>query len=160
MTSDPPALLGDRPATPDCYACGNEARFTELPPRERIAFDPHWRLAHAVGTALPGWLVLLPRRHVSAVHDLTDAEAGTLGGWQVRAARALREVTGCAKTYVAQFAEAEGFTHVHVHLVPRSATLDAARRGPRVFAYLRHPEAEHVSADDADALAHALRAHL
>lgn len=112
-----------------CYACGKEARFDELPPRERIAFDQYWRVAHSFNTAVPGWLVLLPRRHVTAVHDLTDAEAGALGVWQVGLSRALRGVTGCLKTYVVQFAESEGFAHVHFHIVPRMADLPAAHRG-------------------------------
>ncbi|MEV1024200.1 HIT family protein [Streptomyces sp. NPDC050264] len=144
----------------DCYACAAEARFDTLPPRERIAFDAHWRAAHAFGTALPGWLVLLPRRHVTAVHDLTDAEAATFGTWQVRLSRAPREVTGCVRTYVVQFAEAEGFAHVHFHIVPRAGGLAPAHRGPGVFELLRRPEPEQVTAARADHLAHALRTRL
>ncbi|WP_406835599.1 HIT family protein [Streptomyces sp. AHU1] len=60
--------------TPGCYACGKEAEFDDLPPRECVVHDQHWRVAHAVDTAVPGRLVLLPRRHVAAVHTLTDAE--------------------------------------------------------------------------------------
>ncbi|MEU5059329.1 MULTISPECIES: HIT family protein [unclassified Streptomyces] len=145
---------------PDCYACGEEARFAGLPPRERIAFDEHWRVVHAIGTTLPGWLVLLPRRHVTAVHDLTDAEAGTLGAWQVGLSRALRRVTGCEKTYVAQFTEAEGFSHVHFHVVPRPPDLPRERRGPGVFAMLGRPEGEWVTDGEADRMARALRACL
>ncbi|MFE2474877.1 HIT domain-containing protein [Streptomyces sp. NPDC059389] len=146
--------------TPECYACGKEARIDELPPRECVAHDEHWRVAHAFNTALPGWLVLLPRRHVAAVHDLTDAEAAALGTWQVSLSRALRSVTGCAKTYVVQFAEAEGFAHVHFHIVPRMADLQPEHRGPRVFELLRRPEREHIPADRADQLAGAIRAQL
>ncbi|MFF9685195.1 HIT family protein [Streptomyces sp. NPDC014623] len=134
-----------------------EARFDVLPPRERIASDRHWRVAHATGTSLPGWLVLLPRRHVTAVHDLTDAEAA-LGALQVRLSRALRTVTGCAKTYTAQFAEAEGFAHVHFHVVPRPEDLPPRLHGPGVFGLLRAPEPERLTADRADHMAHALMA--
>lgn len=145
---------------PDCYACAKEARFDELPPRECVVFDQHWRVAHVFDTALPGWLVLLPRRHVTAVHELTDAEAAALGTWQVKLSRALREVTGCVKTYVVQFAETEGFAHVHFHIVPRMANLPEAQRGPGVFELLGGPEHERVTADQADHVAHALRAQL
>ncbi|MPY61087.1 HIT family protein [Streptomyces spongiae] len=145
---------------PDCYACSKETQFDELPPRECVAFDRHWRVAHALNTAVPGWLVLLPRRHVTAVHDLTDAEVATLGAWQVGLSRALRSVTGCVKTYVVQFAEAEGFAHVHFHIVPRMADLAAEHRGPGVFELLRRPEQEQVTAAQADQLARALRARL
>lgn len=146
--------------TSDCYTCGMEAEFDSLPPRERIAFDRHWRVAHATGTSLPGWLVLLPRRHVTAVHDLTDAEAAVLGTWQVRISRALRAVTGCDKTYVVQFAEAEGFSHVHFHIVPRDGDLAPNCRGPGVFGLLRAPEGQQVTAGRADGIARALRAEL
>lgn len=143
-----------------CYACTQEARFDELPPRERIGADPHWRAAHAIGTALPGWLVLLPRRHVTSVAELTDAEAASLGSWQVRLARALTEVTGCAKTYVVQFAEAEGYAHVHFHVVPRAADLAPELRGPRVFGLLGRPVEECVDAEAMDLLATALTSAL
>ncbi|TLS44176.1 HIT family protein [Streptomyces montanus] len=143
--------------TPDCYACGQEERFDDLPPSERIAVDQHWRVAHAFDTALPGWLVLLPRRHVTAIHELTDAEAGTLGLWQVRLSRALRDVTGCVKTYVAQFAEAEGFAHAHFHIVPRMSDLPQELRGPRVFGLLRRPEQQWVAPDVTDGIVRSLR---
>ncbi|MER5201185.1 HIT family protein [Streptomyces sp. NPDC002755] len=146
--------------TPDCYTCGKEAEFDDLPPRERVAHDQHWRVAHAFGTAVPGWLVLLPRRHVAAVHDLTLAEASALGGWQVKLSRALRSVTGCAKTYVVQFAEAEGFAHVHFHIVPRMADLRPEHRGPGIFELLTRPEQERVTTEQADRISHSLRARL
>lgn len=120
----------------DCFSCTQNALLATLPVRERIAVDEHWRVAHCVDTALPGWLVLVPRRHVTSIAELTDAEAATLGSWQVRLSRALREVTGCVKTYVVQFAEAEGFAHVHFHVIPRMADLPAEHRGPRVFGLL------------------------
>ncbi|MEU2677569.1 HIT family protein [Streptomyces sp. NPDC007107] len=145
---------------PDCYVCGREAEFGALPPRECVAFDAHWRVAHAFDTALPGWLVLLPRRHVTAVHDLTDAEAASLGSWQVGLSRALRSVTGCVKTYVVQFAEAEGFAHAHFHIVPRMADLPPERRGAGIFGLLGRPEPERVTADRADQLARSLRDRL
>jgi diadenosine tetraphosphate (Ap4A) HIT family hydrolase len=129
----------------DCYSCGREAGLAGLPPRERIAVDEHWRVAHAIRTAHPGWLVLMPRRHVTTVAGLTDAEAASLGSWQARLSRALAAATGCEKTYVAQFAEQEGFEHVHFHIVPRSADHPSELRGPRVFGLLG---AEHPVGDE------------
>ncbi|GGN09331.1 diadenosine tetraphosphate (Ap4A) HIT family hydrolase [Actinoplanes campanulatus] len=120
----------------DCHACRNNEGFDRLPPRERVAADRFWRVAHDFNSSLPGWLVLVPRRHVTSIAELTDDEASTLGLWQVRLSRALRAVTGCVKTYVVQFAEKEGFAHVHFHIVPRMPDLPAERRGPGVFRYL------------------------
>lgn len=144
--------------TVDCYPCRNNGRFDQLPPRELVAADAHWRAAHAVGTTLPGWLVLLPRRHVTTIADLTDGEAATLGTWQVRLSRALHAVTGCVKTYVVQFAEQQGFHHVHFHLVPRAADLPDDRRGPAVFGYLGAGDDLRLSDAAMDDVALALRA--
>lgn len=144
----------------DCLVCANNERIDALPPRERIAVDPYWRVAHAFGTGLPGWLVLLPRRHVTAIAELTSAEAATLGTWQVRLSQALHAVTRCAKTYVAQFAEAEGFGHVHFHIIARSADLPAQLRGPRVFGLLGRPDDEDLGTGQRDCLALRIREHL
>ncbi|MDQ1022997.1 diadenosine tetraphosphate (Ap4A) HIT family hydrolase [Streptomyces umbrinus] len=145
---------------PSCYTCGQEERFDDLPLRERITADQHWRVAHAFDTALPGWLVLVPRRHVTAIHELTDTEGETLGMWQVRLSRALHDVTGCVKTYVAQFAEVEGFAHVHFHIIPRMSDLPQKLRGPSVFELLRQPEHRRVSGGVTDEIVQSLRAHL
>jgi diadenosine tetraphosphate (Ap4A) HIT family hydrolase len=123
----------------DCYSCARDAGLDRLPPWERIAADDLWRAAHAFNSALPGWLVLLPRRHVTSVAELTDAEASSLGTWQVRLSRALHHVLGCEKTYIAQFGEAEGFAHVHFHIVPRPAGLASDERGPGIFARMLGP---------------------
>jgi diadenosine tetraphosphate (Ap4A) HIT family hydrolase len=141
-----------------CYTCEQEARFPDLPPRERIAADPLWRVAHAFGVGLPGWLVLVPRRHVVSVADLTDEEAASLGAWQVRLSRALVAVTGCAKTYVVQFAEAPGYQHVHFHIVPRPPDLAEELRGPRVFGLMGG--GQQVGPERMDELAKALADHL
>jgi diadenosine tetraphosphate (Ap4A) HIT family hydrolase len=121
----------------ECYTCRQESLFAGLPPRERVVADAWWRVAHCIDTSLPGWLVLVPRRHVTAIAELTDDEAAVLGTWQVRLSRALHVVTGCAKTYVVQFAEAPGFQHVHFHVVPRMPDLHKEFRGPGVFGLMR-----------------------
>ena len=145
----------------DCYACQNNGQFDQLPPRERIAADRHWRVAHDFNSTLPGWLILVPRRHVTSIAALTDAEAAVLGTWQVRLSRALAEVTGCVKTYIMQFAEKEGFAHVHFHVVPRMSDLPMDRRGPDVFQYLTpHSTDDQLAEEQRDELALTIRAAL
>ncbi len=144
----------------DCHVCRNNDRFDELPPRERIAADPHWRVAHAFNSTLPGWLVLVPRRHVTTIAELTDDEAAALGTWQVRLSRALHEVTGCVKTYVVQFAEQEGFGHVHFHVVPRMPGIPDDRRGPAVFGYLTRTPGQEIGEQHRDEVAAALQTRL
>jgi diadenosine tetraphosphate (Ap4A) HIT family hydrolase len=134
----------------DCYTCLQEAAGSDAPPWERIAHDEQWRVAHALNSALPGWLVLIPRRHVISVAELTDAEAASLGSWQVRLSRALVAVVGCQKSYIAQFAEAAGFAHVHFHIVPRPPDLPPELRGPRIFGLLGGDHRPHVGVEELD----------
>jgi len=136
----------------ECLSCALEAR-ADLPPRERLHVGPRWRAAHAFGTSLPGWLVVLPRRHVTALDQLTAEEAADLGPLLCALTAALREVLGCSKTYVALFAEAEGFAHVHFHLMPRQPDLDPGLRGPRIFGLLGGDPASHVPAEVMDEVA-------
>lgn len=131
-------------AEQECLSCTNNARV-DLPARERIYAGPRWRVAHAFDTSLPGWLVLLPRRHVVALDELAADEAAELGPLLRAASSALREVLGCQKTYVALFAEAEGFQHIHFHVIPRQPGLAADLRGPRVFALLGGDPASHIT---------------
>ncbi|HTX27736.1 MAG TPA: HIT family protein [Streptosporangiaceae bacterium] len=144
----------------ECYTCAREAEGDRAPLRERIASDDLWRVGHAFNSALPGWLVLVPRRHVTAIAGLTDAEARSLGTWQVRVSRALHQVLGCQKTYAAQFAEAEGFSHVHFHIVPRPPDLPSELRGPRVFRLLGAEDRPPVSEEQINELAVELAARL
>ncbi|MGH3304985.1 MAG: HIT family protein, partial [Streptosporangiaceae bacterium] len=132
----------------DCYSCIQEAAGGNSPPWGRIAADEYWRVAHAFNSAVPGWLVLVPRRHVTALAELTDAEAAALGSWQVRLSRVLARVLGCQKTYVAQFAEADGFAHVHFHVVPRPPDLARDLRGPRIFQLLGVADGAQVGEDE------------
>jgi diadenosine tetraphosphate (Ap4A) HIT family hydrolase len=139
-------------ADAECISCINNA-LADLPPRERLHLGPRWRVAHASGTSLPGWLVVLPRRHVTALDQLTADEAAELGPLLRALTTALREVLGCSKTYVALFAEAEGFAHVHFHLIPRQPDLDPLLRGPRIFSLLGSDPVRHVPASMMDQVA-------
>jgi diadenosine tetraphosphate (Ap4A) HIT family hydrolase len=140
-----------------CLSCFDSAR-SDLAPRDRVYLSRRWRVAHAFGTQLPGWLVVLPRRHVTVLDELTLAEKAELGPLLGAVTAALREVVHCSKTYVALFAEAEGFEHIHFHVVPRMADLDPAFRGPFVFALLGGETATQVPEQVRDQIASQLTA--
>ena len=140
------------PGDQECMSCARNAR-ADLPARERIYVGPRWRVAHAFGTSLPGWLVLVPRRHTVALDDLTVDEAADLGPLLKAVSSALRDVVRCRKTYVALFAEAEGFQHVHFHIIPRQPGLEADLRGPRVFGLMGGDPASYVPEDVMDEMA-------
>ena len=76
--------------------------------REAVVETGHWRVAHAFDSSLAGWLVLLPTRHVTSFAELEPGRGRGLGGLVRRLSLALESVTGCVKTYLMQFSEAEG----------------------------------------------------
>ena len=118
----------------------------------------HWRVAHAFDTSLAGWLVLLPTRHVTSFATVAPEAAEELGGLVRRLSVALEAVTGCVKTYLMQFSEAEGFSHLHLHLVPRMADQPENARGPGVFTYLGVDQTARIPERTRDELALAIRA--
>jgi len=143
-----------------CLTCELIARRDagDAPLWDSIHRSDYWDVVHSYNTSLPGWLVLVARRHVAAIDELTDEEAAELGVLLRRVSAALRVVTGCLKTYVVQFAEQAEHPHVHFHVIPRLAGQPDDRRGPRVFAYLGVPEAERVGEEAMNAIAARVRA--
>jgi len=141
----------------DCYSCRWELDLPAAPEAEKVYVGSYWRVVHATRCPVPGWLIVLPRRHTTSIAEHTGAEAAELGQLLVATSAAIQAHTGCAKTYVAQFAEAAGFSHTHFHVIPRSAELAADRIGPAVFSYLQSPDADHLPPGRRNELALALR---
>jgi diadenosine tetraphosphate (Ap4A) HIT family hydrolase len=148
--------------TAPCLTCQLVARRDagQAPLWDSILRTPSWDLVHSYNTSLPGWLVLVARRHIAAVHEMTEEEATELGLLLHRASAALREVVGCVKTYVIQFAEAEGHAHVHFHVIPRMADQPEERRSVGIFGYLGVPEAERLDGAAMDEIALKVRSFL
>lgn len=145
-----------------CLTCQLLARRDagEAPPWDSIVRTDYWDVVHGYNTSLPGWLVLVTRRHITAIDELTDEEAAELGVLLRRTSAALRDITGCVKTYVMQFAEAEGHSHVHFHIVPRMADQPDDRRSTKIFGYLGVPEEERVAEERMNEIAWRTRAIL
>jgi len=128
------------------------------------AWDPilrtdHWDLAHAFDSSHLGWLIMITRAHRASLADLTDAEAEEFGPLTRAVSAASRDVTGCTKTCLAQFAEHPDHQHVHVHVVARTDELDPNHRGPFVFAELAASDERRVAESALAELAERLVAH-
>jgi diadenosine tetraphosphate (Ap4A) HIT family hydrolase len=136
-----------------CYSCSVESEDA-LPPWQRVVVTDHWRVVHAFDSSLPGWLVVMPREHRESLAELDPPSAAELGPLLADLTRALETTTGCVKAYVMLFAEAEGYAHLHFHVVPRLADQPESERGPRVFTRLGVPEADLVPEAERDRLAH------
>jgi diadenosine tetraphosphate (Ap4A) HIT family hydrolase len=122
----------------ECETCARLARRDagDAPAWEAIFRTPSWDVVHAYNSALPGWLVLVTRRHITTLAEMSDAEASELGPLTRSVSAALHDVVRCTKTYIAQFAEDPLHPHVHVHVIPRNAVQPKDQRGPRVFSLL------------------------
>lgn len=120
----------------------------DAPLWDNIHRTAHWDVVHSYNTSLPGWLVLVARRHMAALDEMSEAEASELGLLIRRTSLALKSTVACAKVYVMQFAESPEHPHVHFHIVPRMADQPGDRRGPGVFAYLGVAETERVPAEE------------
>lgn len=145
-----------------CKTCELIARRDAgtAPGWDRILRTALWDVAHCYETSIPGWLVLVARRHIQSLDELTEAEAIEMGRLMRNISTALKEVTGCLKTYVLQFAESPQHPHVHFHIIPRMPDLPVEQRSLRVFTCLGVPEDQRVSAAVMDALALKLRERL
>lgn len=88
--------------------------------------------------------MLVLRRHAATLAEMTANEANELGPLVRRVSRALVSVTGCAKTYVAQFAEDPQHPHVHFHVIPVPVDNPTVMRSYRIFARLGVPADQQV----------------
>ncbi|MGC0274467.1 HIT family protein [Pseudactinotalea sp. Z1739] len=129
-----------------CLFCA--ADVEEAPPRERAVRTGRWRLV-VHRSALPGWFLLMPRRHIESVHELAPAEAADLGPLIQRASALHVQYFGAVKTYVMQFAE--GVSHVHFSLVPRRIDFPEDRVGPASLGF--NSKDEPLSDDQRDEIA-------
>lgn len=122
----------------ECVTCELVRRRDEgaAPLWDRIRRTPNWDIAHAFGSAIEGWIVLVVRRHITAVAEMTDDEAAELGPLIKEVSRAVQQMVDRDKTYVVQFAEHRDHPHVHVHVIPRARDLPHEHQGPRIFSLL------------------------
>jgi len=137
----------DRSENKKCMACELVVRreMGNAPLWDSILRTPFWDVVHCYDTALLGWIVVVARRHMEAVDELTQAEAVDVGMLLRKVSLGLKEVVHCTKTYVIQLAESEGYHHVHFHVIPRMANLPEDYRSVKIFKYLGVSEKERIS---------------
>src|SRR5207244_12999345 len=82
---------------------------------------------------------------------------GAIGPLMQRLSNALEVVTGAMKCYVVFLAEAPGFQHVHLHVIPRLVDAPPERVGIGAMQYLAVPNSESVSHDEMDRISTKIR---
>jgi diadenosine tetraphosphate (Ap4A) HIT family hydrolase len=132
----------------DCLTCLSLRGERRISPGPFIFTGTHWVVDHAYPTSHLGWLVILPRRHIEALHELSREEFRELAEIEYRLVQAMHTNDSVEKEYLMCFSEGEGFHHVHLHLVPKPADLPDELKGPRVFALLQVDEQHTIPPED------------
>jgi diadenosine tetraphosphate (Ap4A) HIT family hydrolase len=132
----------------DCLTCLNLSGERRISPGPLIYQGTYWVVDHAYPTTHLGWLVILPKRHIEALHELTKEEFQELAEIQYKLVQVMHVDPAIEKEYLMCFAEGEGFRHVHLHVVPKPADLPVFLKGPRIFALLAVDEKDAVAAPE------------
>lgn len=151
----------DRPDAPQvipcrsCQAVRGEISLTNVP---RLHQGRHWILEHVHPTSVKGWIVMVLKRHCRALHELRPEEFLEFQMLLAGTTRALHQLLDTESEYVMQFAEGEGFHHVHFHVVARLRDWPDALKGPKVFRAMDAAYGEPLSAEELAPFAHEFRA--
>ena len=110
--------------------------------------DDLWCVRHADPAGVPGWMLLMTKRHDGGPAHFDDREAAVFGVALRHFERVLEEVTGALRIYTA--AMGESHPHFHAHMVPRYATMPRDAKAWSVFELQRAVGAGEVPIDRAE----------
>jgi histidine triad (HIT) family protein len=90
-------------------------------PAKKVHEDADVVAFHDINPQAPTHVLVIPRKHIAKLDDLTDADADTIGTTIVRAARIARDLQLAEDGYriVVNNGEGAGQTvfHIHVHVL-------------------------------------------
>src|SRR5438067_1554092 len=132
--------------TPVCGVCSSLSGPTAVRP---LYEDELWHVRHADPAGVPGWMLMISRRHVAGPAYFDDREAANFGPALRHFERVLEEVTGALRIYTA--AMGESFPHFHAHLVPRYASMPNDAKAWAVFDLYRATQQGEVAIDQEEA---------
>jgi diadenosine tetraphosphate (Ap4A) HIT family hydrolase len=144
----------------DCGIC----RLVKAASADSILFENALWHVRAINppTGVPGWMMLITRRHVSGPAEFDEREVVSFGPTLRHLQRVLLEVTGALRIYTAAMGESS--PHFHAHMVPRLAAMPKDAKAWGVFDLQRAAAAGEIAVDElaasrlARAYATALRA--
>ena len=120
----------------ECLSCKSLSGEKRVSPGPIIYEGKYWVVEHAYPVKLLGWLVIVLKRHLEAVHNLTGEELVELGEIIKKITGLLHWKFNTEKEYVVCLAVAPGFNHIHFHIVPRTKDFPKELRGNKAFSLL------------------------
>ena len=109
-----------------CLACELSQGLQPLPGGSIFRTD-HWLVEHCLGPLGLGTLVVKPKRHVTAVAELTDEEASELGDLLRRSSKVAGQLVDAEQVYNCLWSHAGG-RPVHIHFVIQPITTEQMDR--------------------------------
>jgi diadenosine tetraphosphate (Ap4A) HIT family hydrolase len=130
---------------PSCGVCqslyGSEAL-------ESLYEDDLWSVRPALPAGVPGWMLLITKRHVGGPAHFDDREAAAFGPALRHFERVLEQVTGALRIYTA--AMGESHPHFHAHMVPRYRAMPGDAKAWAVFDLQRAAGSGEIQVDLAE----------
>ncbi len=111
--------------------------------------DDLWHVRHlGAPHGLPGWMLLIAKRHVAGPAHFSDGEAARFGPTLRHLEKKLEEVTGALRIYTAALGESS--PHFHCHMLPRYAEMPNGVKAWGAFDLERAAKAGEVTVDLAE----------
>ena len=130
----------------DCALCATLSGPGRVEPLFEVAL---WHVRPAPAPpGVPGWMMMISRRHVAGPAHFDDAEARAFGLALRHFERVLERVTGALRVYTVAMGESS--PHFHAHMVPRTAAMPKDAKGWGVFDLERAAKAGEIAVDDAE----------
>lgn len=128
----------------DCGIC----RKLETASPDSILYENELWHVRAIDppTGVPGWMMLMTRRHVSGPAEFDDREAATFGVTLRHLQRVLLSSTGALRIYTAAMGESS--PHFHAHMVPRYSAMPKDAKAWGVFDLQRAAAAKEIEVDE------------
>ena len=131
---------------PACAVCATLSGPGRLEP---VYEDALWHVRPAASPpGVPGWMMMISRRHVGGPAHFNEEEARAFGLALRHFERVLEQVTGALRVYTAAMGESS--PHFHAHMVPRLAVMPKDAKGWGVFDLERAAKAGEIAVDDAE----------
>ena len=134
--------------TQECLACKNFRGDINLSVAPKVFNGKYWFVEHVYPTSVRGWMCVVLKRHCPSMSELTHNEYRELSLILEVVTKAQREIYKTEKEYLMQFAEKEGFHHVHFHVVPKHPDLPEELKGTNIFAALGDQISNPLSDED------------